>query len=469
MSDWCKVLPMFRMLNPLRSYAWGSTTAFSRHFGWPVSQTPQAELWMGAHPAAPSSVRLEEGADEVLPLDELLRRCPELAGGRTSFPFLVKVLAAEQPLSIQTHPTRERAAAGFAGEDAAGVPVDSPQRSYVDPRHKPELVVALEDFTALCGFRPHAEAEADVAALQRMLEQANQPEDRADEGAGASAVDGTPGIPSDEVEDTHAALGRLRELLAAQDHHAALEAILRSDQKSFTTAAAVVGQLLMTSSAAAAAGETAKTALTSGLSPMTADTLGRTSRAFPGDPGVIVALLLNRVDLSPGEALFLPAGVLHSYLHGVAVEIMANSDNVLRGGLTSKPLHVDELLEVTDTEVLPVPRFTPEEITPRRHRYSPDCEEFQLERLQFPDDVGSLPVDQQVVAVSQNGAAILLCTVGEVLIEALASGQELRLAAGESAFLPPSGSYAVTARAVAQAFVATPGRELCSAEAADQR
>lgn len=448
---------MFRMTNPVRDYAWGSTTAFSRLFGLPPAG-PQAELWMGAHPAAPSQVMLD-GAPTGL--DALCEHRPELLYAHGGFPYLFKVLAADRPLSIQTHPTRERAQAGFAAEDDAGIPLDSPRRSYQDPRHKPELVVAVEDFSALCGFRPGAAAAADVGALRDMLA----------------------GHPDEDLGDSAEALHRLAELLEAERLAEALELILRGERESFARAAEAVVAVLGDPDAAdgtvpdaaalkrAAPDEPA-------LSDAAADTLRRAGTAFPGDPGVIVALLLNRVDLSPGQALYLPAGNLHAYLHGVAVEIMANSDNVLRGGLTSKHIAVDELLTVTDATVLPVPWCLPEPVDEHRQRYAPDCEEFQLDHLSLAGEHHETAGAPAVVQLLPEGPGVLLCLRGEIHLEqdaeaapdrdstgspgagelSAAGEAALVLCPGESAFLTPGQAVLVRAEAEAEAFLATPGR-----------
>ncbi|GAB3192611.1 mannose-6-phosphate isomerase, class I [Nesterenkonia suensis] len=421
----------------MRDYAWGSTTAFSRLFGLPADG-PQAELWMGAHPAAPSQVLLDESPTD---LDALCAQHPELRVRQGGFPYLFKVLAADQPLSIQTHPTRERARAGYAAEEAAGVPLDSPQRSYKDTHHKPELLVAVEDFSALCGFRPGAEAAADVAALRDLL--AARP------GLSSRGEGTRTETASAEVTE---ALDRLHHLVRGGWLAEALELILRGDRAAFARAADAVVDLVEGI----------------GLSPSAADTLARAATAFPGDPGVIVTLLLNRVDLSPGQALYLPAGNLHAYLHGVAVEIMANSDNVLRGGLTSKHIDVDELLAVTDATVLPVPLFEPEPVGPGHVRYAPDCDEFQLERLHLGAAEGPAEVH-----VRAEGPGILLCLRGTIRVDRAdaeaATGQDhecpgqgvLELRAGESAFLSTQETVRLRLsdpeQESAEAFLATPG------------
>lgn len=436
------------MLNPVRAYPWGSTTSFPRLFGTDPDG-PQAELWMGAHPTAPSSVVVQEASGETLPLDALISQRPELVQHRGTLPFLVKVIAAEQPLSIQVHPNLAQAKAGFAAEEAAGIPPDSALRNYPDPRHKPELVVAVEDFTVLCGFRPAAEAAAEVAVLNDALQGATgqAPEAMTAESAGTS----------DDVASARAGLSELHRLLERADLAGALALILRDEPDLFSRAAELVADLLRDPQAASRLP----------LSESTRRTLVHTSAAFPGDPGVLVTLLLNRVDLAPGQGLYLPAGNLHAYLHGVAVEIMANSDNVVRGGLTTKHVDVEELLAVTEPAVLPVPWCEAESGAAGRKRYRPPVEEFQLERLELGgDDAGA------VTTISPEGPTVLLCLNGEVdLCESLTDmaaaperassweGSALRLHPGESAFLPPGGSVELRCTSPSTAYLAAPGSD----------
>lgn len=481
---------MFRMTNPVRDYAWGSTTALSRLFGWPASSAPQAEIWMGAHPAAPSTVQLAAPVSEdagstapTLGLHELLDQHPDYVGTCArpedhgpALPYLFKVLAAAQPLSIQVHPDKGRAAAGYRAEDQAEIPLDAPERSYKDQNHKPELIVALTEFAALCGFRAHAEAASDLTVLRKALE-ARESEDR-----------------------VLGFLDRLHHRLEQEDYAAALEHVLRSGREEAVLAARAVNALfsrrarrsddpssidqLQEASAEAAppiesfaepvtAAESSSEPESSSeqgapsppspalptpeLQAKVLDTLTRVTRAFPGDPGILVTLLLNRVDLSPGEALYLPAGNLHAYLHGVGVEIMANSDNVLRGGLTGKHIDVDELLQATEPQVLPVPHCAAEASGPGRYSYRPPFEEFQLKRIEFPDAGGP-------VGLRPQGPAVLLCTRSTVEVTTQGGpvdggAESLQLAAGESVFLPASRSYTVDAVGddAAQAFLAVPG------------
>ena len=420
---------MFRMINPVREYAWGSTTAFSELFGWAASPTPRAEIWMGAHPGDPSSLELPGGsageAARVVALPEYLGQTGETPG---SFPFLLKVLAAEEPLSIQSHPTQERAKSGFAAEEASGLALDSPLRSYKDPNSKPELIVALTEFSALCGFRPYAETAGELRELADAVAQAG---DRQGDSGGAQQV--------------LRLLEQLQRHVGAEDYTSALEFLVRSGRAQASSAAVELSALLGAEDLPGFADALSGFGEGSAAFQM----LRKVSAAFPQDPGLFVTLLLNRLTLKPGESIYLPAGNLHAYLHGVGVEIMANSDNVLRGGLTSKHLDVDELLSVTDCEVLPVPHCSVlrSGSAPQRMQYQAPFEEFQLERIEFPGEV----------TLEHPGHGILLCTAGEVTLSSPDSGtpRMLSLKPGESAFLPETTGHRLSSAEYGQAFVAT--------------
>lgn len=424
---------MFRMTNPVRDYAWGSTSAFSTHFGWAPSAAPQAEIWMGVHPAAPSSVIDADGGETPV-----LDHFPEMTA--SSFPYLFKVLAADRSLSIQTHPAKERAQSGYCAEEAAGIPADSPQRNYVDPNHKPELIVALGSFSALCGFRPQPEAKAELCTLRDVLENFTPP--AASQETADSADDAAPEREEPPLTPLFV-FDRLVTFLDHEDYAGALDYILRSGREDCAQASRAVNALFSRRAGQAPRPST-------GLPSKTIDTLTRVTRSSPGDPSILVTLLMNRVDLSPGEALYLPAGNLHAYLYGLGVEIMANSDNVLRGGLTSKHVDVEELLAVTACEVLPIPHCPAEPAGPGRYSYRPPFEEFQLKRIEFPQAQGP-------VRLMPTPPAVLLCTAGELQLTD-DDGAELTLGAGESALLTDQDAVTVRAEGRAQAFLALPGR-----------
>ena len=365
------------MRNPIRDYAWGSTTAIARLQGRPTpSAGPEAELWMGAHPAAPSALDVD-GASVSL-VDWIARDSVAALGAEAAerfgaeLPFLLKVLAADAPLSVQAHPSEAQARAGFAREEAAGLALDAPNRSYRDPHAKPELVCALGPFDALCGFRPADEIDAGLAAL---------------------------GAPARAARD---ALG--------QGIAAAFEA-LWSD-------AAHYGALAAAAADAAARRSGDDWAL-----------VARLAAAHPRDVGVLAPLLLRRFGLAEGEALFLPAGQLHAYLGGVAVEVMASSDNVLRGGLTPKHMDVPELLRALDASTDPPPRRRPQPGPDGAGTYDTPASAFELAVIE-------LSAGQAFRADVAHGVEILLCVAGEARLSGpVAEGAE-RLAAGASVFVP---------------------------------
>ncbi|HEY3633015.1 MAG TPA: mannose-6-phosphate isomerase, class I, partial [Jatrophihabitantaceae bacterium] len=288
----------------IRPYAWGSRTDIPELLGVEPTDRPAAELWYGAHPDDPARVG-ETTLDQLIaadPVGMLGERVVAEFGPR--LPFLLKVLAAETALSIQVHPNRAQALAGFAAEDAAGVPRDAPNRNYRDDNHKPELLCALTEFDALCGFRPVARTLELFDAL-------------------------------DVAE-----LARYRSALAGPDGlRAAFTALLTAEDPPVDAVVAALPRLAGSEWADLGAA------------------LTRVAGDFPGDIGITVALLLNYVRLAPGEAIFLAAGNVHAYLHGVGVEILANSDNVLRCGLTGKHIDVPELLKITDFTPLVEPRW----------------------------------------------------------------------------------------------------------------
>ena len=342
----------------IQHYEWGSTSSIPAILGRPEDGRPWAELWLGAHASAPSLVGCRRE-----PLDALIASEPGSALGNEvadrfdgSLPFLLKILAAGAPLSLQSHPSIAQAEAGYAREDAAGVPVDAPNRSFRDRNHKPELICALTPFDALCGFR---DPETTLEVLATIP---------------TSALDGV----------------RARVQLAADAGDGLDDLLAHLLTLSPAEALALTEPVV-------AACRTASGAPFADVRSM-AVSLGE---RYPGDAGIVTALLLNFVHLEPGEALFLGAGNLHAYLHGTGVEIMANSDNVLRGGLTPKHVDVDTLLDVVEARPLPVDVQRPQVIDGVA-TYRTPVPEFSLARLE---------VDRPVVT---EGPAILLCTAGAV-------------------------------------------------------
>ena len=341
----------------IRNYDWGSTSSIPSILGRPEDGKPWAELWLGAHPSAPSLV----GCTRT-PLDALVASDPVAALGDAvndhfgSLPFLLKILAAAAPLSLQAHPSIPQAEAGYDREDEAGIPVDAPNRSFRDRLHKPELICALTDFDALCGFRdPHATLEVLATIDTDVLDPIR---------AQISA--------SPDADGLNALLEHLL-TLTADDAKALVDPVVAACQIDGSAEYADVRAM------AAALGE-----------------------RYPGDAGVVTALLLNLVHLKPGEALFLGAGNLHAYLDGTGVEIMANSDNVLRGGLTPKHIDIPTLLDVVDAQPIDPVVQRPAAVAGVA-TYDIPVPEFTLARL---DVDGSL--------TAPAGPAILLCTDGTV-------------------------------------------------------
>ena len=387
---------MWRLDNPIQKYAWGSHTAIASLLGAATpSKEPEAELWMGAHAKAPSLVL--PGRE---PLTRLLEREPESMLGPSlvarygaRLPFLLKVLAAETPLSLQAHPTLEQARAGFAAEEAEGVALDSPNRNYKDQNHKPELLCALTPFSALCGFRKIS----DTLELFRALRLPHV----------SFLVDILQGLP------TEAGLAQLFSTLLGLSTERRRE-LARETLDRCTLLAAIDGPFQHEFSWAV-----------------------RIGVLYPGDIGIVSALLLNLVKLTPGEAIYLPAGNLHAYLEGVGVEIMANSDNVLRGGLT--PKHVDnrELLHVLRFSAGPV-NVLRGEMEGSARVYRTPAAEFELQSFQL------LPGENPSVT-DRRGPDLVLCQQGEITVShanerhTLSQGQALFIAASEP-------SYALTGK-----------------------
>jgi mannose-6-phosphate isomerase len=377
--------------NVVQPYAWGSKQALAELRGEPgPSSAPEAELWMGAHPLAPS--RLSTTGESLL---EVITTQPEQYLGSAvsqryagKLPFLLKILAAATPLSLQAHPSLEQAAKGFDADESAGIPLDAPHRNYKDRNHKPELLCALSDFWALCGFRKVSDTLAlfdELAVPPLALHLAALR--RAPHAAGLEQLfSSLMQAPSDE-----------RRALAQATADACRA---RQDQASRFS-------------------EEYRWA-------------ARLAELYPGDIGLVSALLLNLLRLAPGEAIYLPAGNLHAYLGGTGVEIMASSDNVLRGGLTPKPVNVPELLKVLDFEPL---RATPLRATPqgREHVYQTPAREFQLSFVDLDDSPFELAIA---------GPEIWLVTSGHAVL--VNGSSRVELVRSRSAFVSPGASLAVS-------------------------
>ncbi|MTD39746.1 mannose-6-phosphate isomerase [Erwinia sp. CPCC 100877] len=370
---------MQKLINSVQNYAWGSKTALTRLYGIPnPDNLPMAELWMGAHPKSSSRVVMPDGSKR--PLRALIDEQPEkLLGDAVArrfgeLPFLFKVLCADQPLSIQVHPSKQASEIGFAKENTAGIPLDSAQRNYKDPNHKPELVFALTPFLAMNAFREFS----DIVTLLQPVKEAH---------------------PAIERFLKQPDADRLRELFAGLLNQA-------GDEK--RRALEILNAALDSQQ-----GEPWQT-------------IRAIAEFYPDDSGLFSPLLLNVVKINPGEAMFLFAETPHAYLQGVALEVMANSDNVLRAGLTPKYIDIPELV----ANVHFTPRAADTLLTqPEQHAAELD---FPIPVEDFAFSLHDLRA--QPASLSQKSAAILFCIEGEAKLEN--SGQKLILKPGESAFIP---------------------------------
>ncbi|GAA2242032.1 mannose-6-phosphate isomerase, class I [Herbiconiux moechotypicola] len=413
--------------NTPRPYAWGSATAIPELLGTPVTGEPQAELWLGAHPGSPSQVLDPAETGGAGDLAAWIASDPtRIVGRQGSLPYLLKILAAGAPLSLQAHPTLERAREGFARENAAGVALDDPTRNYKDALHKPELVVALsERYDALCGFRPLDEVREIVDLLV--------------------TIDNAQTAPRWELYGPMVHLLEDSVTLTETDAEI-LQSVVAWLLGGGEEVSALVGHLVRTAEKAL---HPAHAHLTD---PYTAslETVVRLSEEYPGDPGIVISLLLNRVTLQRGEALYLPAGNIHAYLSGLGVELMAASDNVLRGGLTPKHIDVPELLEVLDFDPLPVPYLEPQQPSAGLQLFVPDVPDFVLARVE-PGLGADAPTS---VAYTPFGAAIGICVAGSLSI-AGASGSHA-LVRGDAVFVTPDEGE-LTVSGTGTLFLAAPG------------
>lgn len=371
---------MERLDNLVRDYPWGSARDIPEFLGIPASGEPVAELWMGAHPDLPSRV-IRDGETrslaDVIAADPRAELGPDVVnrfGPR--LPFLLKVLAAARPLSLQVHPDKQYAERAYAAQQRTpGAP-----RDYTDDNHKPELICALRDgFAGLCGFRPlpgsrELLAELDVAGLAELAA----------------------GLAQGEADPAGTLRGLVTGVLTGHTDRAPLIAAVGEACRGVAAAGGPWGPACAAYAVIAA--------------------------DYPADPGALVALLLNYVELAEGQAVFVGAGVPHCYLHGLGAELMASSDNVLRAGLTSKRVNVPELLRVLDFRPAEPAVLRP---VPGGYTYPTPADDFRLSRLDLSDQPHTLP---------GGGPQIVLCIAGAARLRDR-SGHELELRRGQSAFL----------------------------------
>ena len=362
---------LLKITNQARDYAWGSKTLISDYFGIPATGEPMAEIWFGTHDGSPAQLVEGEGT-----LAQKLGR---------QLPFLMKILAAESPLSIQVHPNSAQAKAGFERENARGISLTSPKRNYKDDLHKPELIVALSDFEALAGFKPLAEAQqlfSDLAEHQGVSE-------------GFRTMSSNWLAMLAEVDG----LKKVFESISSA----------RSNLDGFTAELASLAD-----------GE-ARFALAE-----------RLNLLYPGDSGVVLSLLLNHIYLEPGEALFLDAGNPHAYIQGLGIEVMASSDNVLRGGLTQKNVDLAEFESVISYEAVGQSIIVPREISKGLFHYECAAEDFIVYRAELSGSV-------VMADLNLPGESIVLCTAGEVAISNSIDERQV-LRRGEAAYIAADSS-----------------------------
>ncbi|EMF0716355.1 mannose-6-phosphate isomerase [Citrobacter freundii] len=374
---------MQKLINSVQNYAWGSKTALTELYGIAnPSQQPMAELWMGAHPKSSSQVQNADGQAislrEVIDQDKSALLGDAVAKRFGELPFLFKVLCAAQPLSIQVHPNKHNSELGFAKENAAGIPMDAAERNYKDPNHKPELVFALTPFLAMNAFR---EFKDIVALLQ-------------------------------PVSGAHPAIAHFLQEPSAERLSYLFASLLNMQGEEKSRALAVLKSALNHQQ-----GEPWQT-------------IRLIANVYPDDSGLFSPLLLNVVQLNPGEAMFLFAETPHAYLQGVALEVMANSDNVLRAGLTPKYIDIPELVANVKFEAKPADQLL---TTPVKTDGELD---FPIPVDDFAFSLHELSADE--ATVSQQSAAILFCIEGEAVLRK--GEQRLVLKPGESAFISANES-----------------------------
>ncbi|MDR0441882.1 MAG: mannose-6-phosphate isomerase, class I [Treponema sp.] len=347
---------IYRLVNQIKNYEWGSPDSIPEFLGVEKDGKPWAEMWMGTHPGAPSQT--EAGGKLI-----------DLAGGQ--LPFLFKLLAAGKPLSIQAHPNLQQAREGFKRENEAGLALDDPKRNYKDPNHKPEILCALTPFTVMAGFRKTTETYKLLEALP--------------------------------LKETLAPLLRALEAGSLKDFFRALFALSASERERLSS-------FIL---------ESADAACEAVISPEQWELMRSFAAQYPSDPAVLSPLYLNLFTLEPGQAIFVPAGLLHAYVNGFGIELMAASDNVLRGGLTPKHIDISELVNILEFSP-----FMPEIIAAPSHdcfRYPAHCKEFSLSLLRGKEGGSIFP-----------GKCPSICIVAEG--EVRTGGMSFKK--GESFFVP---------------------------------
>ena len=382
---------MERLAGARQRYDWGSTTAVFDFLGQEPDGQPWAELWLGAHPNGPTHLVDASGDASPTTLEQLVAAEPQRLLGADvvrrfgpQLPYLLKVIAPGQVLSLQVHPSLEQAAEGYALENEAGIAPSHPLRNYKDPNHKPEMVLALEHFEAVAGFRAPRRAAEVLAGLESRLARRMR----------RSLVLNPTRFGIRQVFSDLVSVGSRPTCQEVDD-----------------LAAELAGRL--------GRGESPSRRVDANAVAM--------ARTFPGDPGIAAALLLNPVTLRPGEALFVPAGSVHAYVSGLGVEIMASSDNVLRAGLTHKHVDVPELLRILDPTASPPTRIAPERVSRAVSTFYAPVDDFELSDVHLRD----ANVRERIRGV---GPRTVVCLNGAAQLEA--NGQVVDVSAGQAVFVP---------------------------------
>ena len=384
--------------NVVQEYAWGSTTFLPDLLGEDASTgRPQAELWMGTHPNGPSLVAWD-GA--WIPLTVLLEKDPEGLLGKSvahrfsnRLPFLFKVLAAAKPLSIQAHPDLEQARQGFSRENNLKVPLNSPRRNYKDQSHKPEILCALGPFWALKRFRKAEE----ISVLSEKI-----------------------GLPALENQ-----MRPLKKDPLPEGIKRSFAALLTMEREN---------RLRLIS-------DVVESIEKQGLTHPVFVWIAKLHQTFPEDMGALSPMFMNLLCLRPGEAMYIPAGELHAYLEGPGIELMANSDNVLRGGLTAKHVDVSELLRILDCSPGNAEILKPGSKDETERLYPIVAQEFALSSISVQETSSyESPRDRSV--------EIMICVEGDARLTDLASGDGVPLKKGTSFIVPAAVSqYAIRGKA----------------------
>lgn len=377
--------------NTIQEYAWGSIRAIPDLLGRKNSKNrPQAELWMGAHPKAPS---LAYHNGQWISLLRLITQDPENILGKkvakkfnNRLPFLFKVLAAAKPLSIQAHPNRHQARTGFQRENAQKISLEAPNRNYRDDNHKPECICALTQFWALSRFRK-------IPKILTYLQQLNLR----------------------QLGDMLTEFKQLPGPQGLQRFYTSLMSLKRDQKKRIVA-------------------EALKNARNMAAERPVFEWMIKLADYYPQDIGVLAPLFLNLIRLEPGQAVYLDAGELHSYLEGLGIELMANSDNVLRGGLTPKHVDVPELLRVLNFEDQDITLLTPETAVANEMIYPSPAAEFVL-------SVITLNNDSVYQSPRQRNVEIIICTQGKLTIVDHDLQTETHLPQGASVIVPASVAY----------------------------